>query len=166
MEEALDRLLRSYEAYYNVNRETPVPPFAAEAVFHSHEEGFFLVKSAKLTEAESFEYVFFALEPALTLDRLKDLAEKAWNAGISRVQPHSSHQSSDVVLAVLADQIEPEAFEACRKLKYYKSYCFSLQGWSHFRLYAVEVSSGRTVCNRQGRRLKSIFQSIVPAQQK
>lgn len=159
--EALPRLLNSYRAYYDVNQTDPTPPFAAEAVFHSHEEGFFLVRSAKLSEAESHEYVFFAAEKTLTLERLEELARIAWETGMSRVKPHASHQSSDVHLAILADSIEPEAMARIPRLKYYQSYRFGLQGWSHFRLFALEVPSGRTACNRQGQRLKRIFQGIT-----
>ena len=161
IQQALDKLLNSYRAYYNVDQETPAAPFAAEAVFHSHQEGFFLVKQAKLSEAESHEYVFFAVEKELTEQKLRELADTAWNLGLSRVQPHSSHQSSDVILEILADSITPEAMALVPKLSFYKSYRFTLHGWSHFRLFALEVPSGRMACNRQGQRLKKIFLSIV-----
>lgn len=163
-EEALERLLRSYGSYYNVEREHPTPPFAAEAVFHSHDERFFLVKSAKLSEAESHEYVFFAQEKLLTAQRLQELTDAAWAAGTGRVNPHASHQSSDVLLEIVAEAITPEAMGLIPKLKRYQSYRHTLHGWSHFRLFALEVSSGRMACNRQGRSLKKIFQSIIAAQ--
>ena len=65
-EEVLERALRSYMAYYDVERETPEEPFAAEAAFHSHSSTYFLTKSATIGEAESNEYVFFALQTAWT----------------------------------------------------------------------------------------------------
>lgn len=160
-EEALERLLRSYGTYYNVDRENPAPPFAAEAVFHSHDERFFLIKSAKLSEAESHEYVFFAKEDHLTRQRLEELVDAAWNTGMGRVKPHASHQSSDVLLEIVAGTIEPEAMALIPKLKRYQSYRYTLHGWSHFRLFALETSSGRMACNRQGRSLKKIFQSMI-----
>ena len=52
-EEVLERALRSYMAYYDVERETPEEPFAAEAAFHSHSSTYFLTKSATIGEAES-----------------------------------------------------------------------------------------------------------------
>ena len=54
-EEVLERALRSYMAYYDVERETPEEPFAAEAAFHSHSSTYFLTKSATIGEAESNE---------------------------------------------------------------------------------------------------------------
>lgn len=159
-QEALEKLLRSYETYYNVNREDPAPPFAAEAVFHSHDERFFLIKSAKLSEAESHEYVFFAKEERLTADRLRQLSDAAWTTGTGRVRPYASHQSSDVLLEIVAEVIDPEAMALIPKLRRYQSYRYTLHGWSHFRLFALETSSGRMAWNPQGRRLKQIFQSI------
>ena len=58
--EALEVLLKSYKRYYNVKTEEVVSPFSAEAAFHSHGEQYFLVKSARLSEADAHEYVFFA----------------------------------------------------------------------------------------------------------
>ena len=69
-EELLGKVLNSYRAYYDVNTETPEPPFVAEAVFHSHSDAYFLVKGATLGEAESNEYVFFALEDELDRESL------------------------------------------------------------------------------------------------
>ena len=48
-EEVLERALRSYMAYYDVERETPEEPFAAEAAFHSHSSTYFLTKSANFS---------------------------------------------------------------------------------------------------------------------
>ena len=50
-EEMLKKMLRSFAAYYDINTETPAAPFAAEAVFHSHSDAYFLVKSAAIGEA-------------------------------------------------------------------------------------------------------------------
>ncbi len=159
--EVLPRLLASYTAYYDVNRRDPAPPFVAEAVFHSHEEGFFLVHSARLSEAETNEYVFFALEKVLTLSRLEELSRIAWDTGMARVKPHASHRSSDVILEILADRIEPDAMAQIPGLKFYRSYRFTLQGWSHFRLFALEVPSGAWACNHQGKHLKKIFAGLT-----
>ncbi|MBQ9827809.1 MAG: hypothetical protein IJM62_03915, partial [Lachnospiraceae bacterium] len=64
-QEALDKILLSYKGYYDINTETPAAPFAAEAIFSLHDEKYFLVKSAKLSEADIKEYVYFA-----SVDRL------------------------------------------------------------------------------------------------
>lgn len=155
--EMLDKLLRAYQAYYNVSETGTAPPFAAEAVFRSHEEQYFLIRSARLAEAESNEYVFFALEDTLTAERLRELDAAAWNAGTARITPHKDHRNSDVTLLVLAAQADADALALVPKLKHYQSYRFGFQGWSHYRLAAVEAGTGKLACNRQGRALRNFL---------
>ena len=109
--EALPGLLKSFVRYYDIKKEGVQPPFAAEAEFHSHEEQFFLVKQAKLSESESKEFVFFAVTEHLTAQLLKQLDETAWETGMSRVVPHDGHRNSDVVLFILADTIDHRTFD-------------------------------------------------------
>ncbi|MGM9619627.1 MAG: hypothetical protein ACI3W8_07345 [Oscillospiraceae bacterium] len=164
-QEALGRILRAYERYYDVNRETPAPPFAAEAVFHSHDRQFFLVKSATISEAESNEYAFFAVCGVLDPDTLRRLDEAAWGEGLSRVAPHKDHRNSDVTLVIAADSIPAETAALVKKLRRYKSYRFGLMGWTNYRIMALDCASGRLAFNRQGRTLKKLFQSIIKNQE-
>ena len=159
--EALDLLLRSYKRYYDIKREDVEPPFAAEAAFHSHGETYVLVKSARISEADSHEYVYFAAEESLSVDRLRELDEAAWERGIAHVKPHSAHRNSDVTLMILAEHIDPEAKAAVKKLKHSKSYRYGLQGWSNFRVVALETSSGTLAYNRLGGDLKKLFRNII-----
>ena len=43
LEEALKRVLRSFQTYYNIDLENPAEPFAAEARFLSHDTQYFLM---------------------------------------------------------------------------------------------------------------------------
>ena len=155
--EMLDKLLRAYAAYYDVNRKHPAPPFAAEAAFRSHTEQYFLVRRARLAEAESNEYVYFALEENLTTPLLRALDGAAWNAGTAHITPHKDHRNSDVTLLILASTVEPDAAALIPKLKHYQSYLFGFQGWSHFRLAAVSADTGKIYCNHQGKTLSKFL---------
>lgn len=162
--EMTDRILKSYESYYNIKRDEDVlPPFAAEAVFHSHNEQYVLIKSAKLSEQDSNEFVFFANEEHLDVQRLAQLDETAWNAGLSRVVPHKNHRNSDVTLVIIADTVSKEAVSAIKKLHHYKSYRMGFQGWSNYRIIVLENSSGILTYNRQGRELKKLYRKIIKA---
>ena len=158
--EALETLLRSYTQYYDVIREGVEPPFAAEALFHSHDEQYFLIRTARISEADSHEFVFFAAEESVDADRLAVLDETAWSRGMERVKPHKDHRNSDVTLVILAEHIAPEAMAAIKKLRHYQSYRFGFQGWSNYRVIALETSSGNLACNRLGRDLKKLFRNI------
>ena len=148
-EEVLERALRSYMAYYDVERETPEEPFAAEAAFHSHSSTYFLTKSATIGEAESNEYVFFALA-----DRL------------ARVKPHANHRNTDISLVVIASSVTEGAENLALRQKHYKSYRLSLHGFSHYRLIVLDLSNEKTTCNRQGHPMKKIFSKIFTLQEK
>lgn len=159
--DAMEMAVRAYEAYYDVNIETPKTPFFAEASFHSHEDAYFLVHGAVIGESESNEYVFFASEKYLDLDKLKKLDQEAWETGILRVKPHGHHRNTDISLIVLADTVTEEARKAVKGLKHYKSYRFSLQGFSHYRLLVVDLTEKKMFWNRQGTNLKKSFHNIL-----
>ncbi len=158
--EALEQLLRSYSVYYDINRENVVEPFAAEATFHAHDEQYFFTKGAKMDEMDSFEYVFFRESEHMTLEEARTLDELAWNTGMARVRPGPKHHCSDVGLILLADKIDDEVFRFVKKLRRYNSYKLTLHGWSHYRVVALETSTGRTAFNRMGRNLKKLFRNI------
>ena len=159
-ESILQKLLHSFERYYNVREECVVAPFSAEAEFHSHNEQYFLVKSAHVADIDSNEYVFFAEEEELDYVLFEQLAQKAWEEGLSRVHPYSGHRNSDVTLIILANKISDNAFRFIKKEKKSKSYKFSLHGWSNFRALAYETSTGRTVTNRHGSVLKKLVSTL------
>ena len=158
--ETLEYLLRSYIRYYDIFREDVAEGFAAEAHFHSHDEQYWLTKSVKLAEADSHEYVYFALAETLTAEAVESLVDKAWAAGTSHVQASYSHHSSDVALVILADSIDPDAIRTIKKARRFASYKFGLHGFSHLRLIAFEPTSKKIVHNRMGDTLKKLFRNI------
>ena len=160
VEEAIQRLLKSYKRYYNINTESAAKPFAAEATFHTHDEQYFLVKAARLAEADAHEYVFFATGQDVGLTEVQNLEEAAWTEGLSRVVPHINHRSSDITLIILSEHISKDAASYIKKIKRYKSYRHTLQGWSNYSVVAMETSTGDFFCNRRGKNLKKLFSNI------
>ena len=161
--EALQILLKSDWRYYNVKEEGVEAPFDAEAEFLSQDVQYFLVKSAKLGEADSHEYIYFAAEEHLTLELAKMLDETAWSRGMARVEPKPNHRNSDVHLVVLADKMDDDAAAFLKKLRRYESYHHTFWGWSHYRVIALETSTGKLTCNRMGQILKKLFGNIKSA---
>ncbi|MCR5652046.1 MAG: hypothetical protein K6F86_12810 [Lachnospiraceae bacterium] len=157
MQETLERILRSYSQYYRINRETPADPFLAEATFDMHGEEYFLIKSAKISEVDSREFVFFAGTDLLDEKKLAGFDERAWTEGMKRVEAKANHRNSDVVLIILAERFAEGIDRAVKKTKHYKSYLWGIHGWSNYRLVAYELSSGRTVNNRLGSDLTKLF---------
>ena len=160
VDETFQTLLKSYRRYYNIKTEDVAKPFAAEAVFHTHDEQYFLVKAARLAEADAHEYVFFATADEINLTEAQSLDEAAWMEGLSRVVPHVNHRSSDITLIILAKHISADAAEYIKRVKRYKSYRHTLQGWSNYSVVAMETSTGGFFSNRRGRNLKKLFSNI------
>ena len=158
--EALELVLPLFQVYYDITRENVTEPFQVEAAFHSHEEQYFLLKSAKYTECDAHEYVFFAARDRLTLEEAKKLDEIAWAEGLSRVRPSSIHRSTDISLILLADEVDPDAADYIKKLRRSKSYMFLLHGYSNYRTIAIETSTGAMPCNRLGQHLRKLFSNI------
>lgn len=158
---ALEKLLSSYEAYYQVNRDTPVKPYAAEAYFALHDEQYFLLRSAKISEADSREYVFFFTCDSLTETQYQSLCEETWQEGLSRVQVGDNHRNSDIILIILSDILDDAVKKSIKKTRRYKSYRMGLRGWSDFRVIAVELSSGMPVYNPKGEILKKALRILT-----
>ena len=164
---ALEKLLKSFESYYNINTSDIEAPFAAEATFNSHNEQYFLVKAAKLADIDSNEFVYFysphnseSCSGELSAEQVSELAKTAWERGLSKVKPYYGHRNSDVTLIFLSEKISDESFKKIKKLNLYKSYKFGLYGWSSFRALAYETSTGRFATNRRGSDLKKIVGSL------
>ncbi len=155
-----DNIIKLFEQFYDV-KMCDSKPFFAEAIFRSHEEQFVFVRSARIAESESNEYVFFCETKHLCEETVRDFSMQAWNSGLSRVKPHFSHRNSDVLLVIISKTVDEKAQKICKKLHFSKSYCFSLKGWSDFRLCVLETSTSRVFFNRLGKDVsKSIQKSI------
>lgn len=153
----LERVIGSYEQYYDINRDTPVEPFVAEAVFQSHGEEYFLIKSAKINEMDSSEVAFFAEVSDLGEAEYAAMADKAWSETLARADVKPNHRNSDGILIIIADSIDADAKKKIKKTRRYKSYRFTFWGWSELRVIAYEHSTGKVVSNRQGDMLKKLF---------
>ena len=137
------------------------PPFAAEAIFGSHNEQYFLIKKAKVADIDTNETVYFATEESLSKDRLLELDSIAWERVTANVQPSSNHRNSDVVLIILTGHAEEDALTQVKKCKHYQSYLWGFHGWSNYRLIVAELSSGRIVHNRHGQILKKLVKKAI-----
>ncbi len=156
----LECVLHSFERYYDIKKTEVTPPFDAEARFLSHEEQYFLVKSAKLGETDSSETVYFSVLDSLDLNTLITLDAHAWENGIKNIHPSFGHRNSDVSLVILSEKVEEDVFKAVKKLHHSKSYFCSLKGWSNYRLIVTETSTKRIACNRLGKDFIGILNSI------
>ena len=145
--QVIEKVLPAFERYYTVKKVSD-PPFCAEAEFRSHNEQYFLVRSAHIADIDSNEFVYFATIENLDKQTLNNLTALAWEKGLALVKPYNGHRNSDVTLIIIAEEVDDETKEAIRKTKLYKSYKMSFWGWSNFKLAVVEVGNGNGMENQ------------------
>ena len=158
--QAIEKVLPAFERYYTV-KNVPNPPFCAEAEFRSHNEQYFLVRSAHIADIDSNEFVFFATIPNLDSQNLNELTKSAWETGLSRVKPYNGHRNSDITLIILTNKIDDETKKAIKKTRLYKSYKFSFWGWSNFKLTVVELDSQGIYFNRFGKDYQKLLNKNI-----
>ena len=159
--DAIKHILPAFEQYYTVKKEDITPPFCAEAEFRSHNEQYFLVRSAHIADIDSNEFVYFADPEELTSAKLDELVNAAWNAGLAKVRPYNGHRNSDVSLLIFTKSISPETIQKIKKTKLYKSYKFSFHGWSHFKLAVCNTTNLAIFTNRQGKDFSKLIKKNI-----
>ncbi len=160
-DETLLSLLPLFRNYYNIKTEDVEPPFEAEAAFESHNEQYYLVKAAKVADVNINEYVYFAKCDTLGADDFKTFDEEAWNRGVAKAKPGYDHRNTDVTLYIVADKIEDDIKKQIKKTRRYKSWKWGFNGWSNYRLVAIECSTGKAFYNHQGKSLKKLVGNIL-----
>ena len=159
--QAVKKLIPAFSQYYTIKNEDVTPPFCAEAEFRSHNEQYFLVRSAHIADIDSNEFVYFADPEELTSAKLDELVNAAWNAGLAKVRPYNGHRNSDVSLLIFTKSISPETIQKIKKTKLYKSYKFSFHGWSHFKLAVCNTTDMAIFTNRQGKDFSKLIKKNI-----
>lgn len=158
-----NKLLPSYEAYYNVEKDFQLDGYTyfTKADFHSRSEKYMLTKSAKIWAHENHEYVYFVLEEQLNLQQFKEISSKTLNHGISLVEPHKEHMYTYITLIYLANSIDNEITREIKKSKYHKNYAFSFHGWCDFRVVGVDFNANKVYTNGMGREFVKTYSKLL-----
>ena len=149
--QVIKKLLPAFQQYYTIKENDVTSPFCAEAEFRSHNEQYFLVRSAHIADIDSNEFVYFADPEELTAEKLQELIDTAWKTGLAKVHPHEGHRNSDISLLIFTKSLSEEIAKIIKTTKLYKSYKFSFHGWSHFKLTVCNVSDMCIYSNRHGK---------------
>lgn len=160
-QQALEKLLPLFNDYYTLNKNPQNSIFDATAVFSSHNEQYFLIKSAKIADIDSNEYVYFATSQNLSLEQLQEFDAKAWEQGLSNVVPKEGHRNSDVLLIIICQTLEKKAKKAIKKCKHSKTYKLGMWGWSNYKLAVADLSTKSIITNRLGKDLIKIVNNIL-----
>ena len=154
-EAVVQRLLRSYQAYYDVypteNGEKDGMPLAAHCRFFVHSEKYVLLKKAKLWEADSNEYIYLFSMPHLSEELYEACEKYAYDEGMKLVDPKPGHMYSYITAVFVCDTCDPAAEKKLRANHIYKSFHFSLYGWMDYHTALIALEGKKVCTNRSGK---------------
>ena len=162
-EEAVEKLLRSYEAYFNITRfDDEQLPLTARCDFFEHSQKYVLSRKAELWAADSEEFIYLYNMPHLTKELFEKCKLQAYEDGCSRMHIGPGHMYTFITAVFLCDTCDRDAMKALRKSRIYKSFHFSLHGWLDYHNAIVCFEEGsRVESNYAGRSTAKIVKKIL-----
>ncbi|MCI8994436.1 MAG: hypothetical protein HFI30_01925 [Lachnospiraceae bacterium] len=159
---AIQRLLKSFEAYYDVHKcEPEEAPLTARCEYFEHSEKYVISKKAELWSADSEEFLYLLDIPHLTKELYEKWRNMIYEDGMSRVNRGPGHMYSFITPVFVCDTCEEDARKALKKCRIYKSFHFSLHGWMDYHVAVVDLSKGRVDANRSGHSTAKILKNIL-----
>ena len=161
-EEAVSRLLKSFEAYYNITRyEDTDIPILARCDFFEHSEKYVLSQKAELWSSNGEEFLYLIEIPHLTLSVYEQIRDYVYKDGMERIHVESGHMYSYLTPLFVCDTCDEDARRALKKCRIYKSFKFSLYGWMDFHTALVEISTGKISTNRSGHTVAKLLKKVL-----
>ncbi len=164
-QEAAEKLLSSYEAYYNIHLaeeyETCEETLVARCDFFEHSQKYVLSKKAELWSADCEEFIYLFNCERLTLELFERCREFAYNDGMSRANIGPGHMYTYITAIFLCDSWDEEAAKALKKCRMYKSFHFSLHGWLDVQMAVLEVNNNKIITNGSGRRVEKVMKNVL-----
>lgn len=161
-EEAIERLLRSYQVYYNIIQDDDRPEeLVARFEFFEHSERYVLSQKAELWSSDGEEFLYLINIPHLTLPLFEKWRDFTHEDGMGRLNIGSGHMYSFITPVFVCDTCDEDALKALKKCHIYKSFHFSLHGWMDYHAAVVEIKTGRISSNRSGHTTAKVLKSVL-----
>ena len=161
-EAAVERLLKSYEAYYNIHCfEAAEKPLIARCEFFEHSQKYVISKRAELWSADCEEFLYLLEMPVLTLELFETWRDFVYQDGMKRIHVGPGHMYSYLTPVFVCDSCTEEARRALKKCRIYKSFHFSLHGWMDFHTAVIDLGNGRIDTNGGGRTMAKILKKVL-----
>ncbi len=166
--EVIDRILKSYEAYYDIERfkESSACGIIAKCSFFARSEKYVLVKKAKLWSADSNEYVYIYSFPKLTKEIYDQCRDDAYEKGMALIDPKPGHMYTYITTLFICDDSDPDAVKALKRCRLHKNFQFSLLGWMDFHTALVDIKATKIFTNGSGRDNAKFLKRILKQNKK
>ena len=160
----MEILKDSYSAYYTIEDLSHESlPLVFRADYKASDEHFWFTKTARVWVNEKNEYCYVFSAESFSPEEAEACMNWAWDDGMPRVQPHKNHQCTNVKLVFVADRVEEDTARAVRKMSRTKNYHHGLYGYSNLLTGLVDLSTEKTVTNREGHELVPFFKKLFAA---
>lgn len=164
-EAVIARLLKSYEAYYNITLfEDHTSPVRARLDYFEHAQKYVISKKAELWSADCEEFLYLIDLPHLTLELYKKWQDEIKEDGMKLLHVGPGHMYSFITPVFICDHCDQEARKALKKCRIYKSFHFSLHGWMDYHVAVIDLSKDRIDSNRSGHSVAKILKKVLYSQ--
>lgn len=166
----LERLLRFYEAYFDIYRDFTAggDKYDAYAFCNVCNTKYVLVKSAQLWRAHSYEHVFFRKMDELSLEELqqrqKKLREHIEPEFVRKGQkcPPADHMCTYLTTVfICCKALDKEQIRQIRRHKFHRNYRFALRGYCESRLAVFDLESGKIYGNGPAKSLLKKYKQFL-----
>ncbi len=159
---AIERLLTSYKAYYNINlKDDADMPLKAVCEFYEHSEKFVISKKAELWSADCEEFIYLFDVERLTTEIFEKCRDYAKEDGLRRANIHAGHMYTYITPVFVCDTCDDAAKKMIKKCRIYKSFKFSFHGWMDFHAAVFETSTGGIFTNPAGRSVGKVLRTVL-----
>lgn len=161
-EAALNRLIESYKAYFNIDIADNTQEYLrAVCEFFEHTEKYVLSRQANLWAANCEEFVYLFSVEQLTTEIFEKCRDFAREDGMKRAHIGPGHMYTYITPVFICDACQEDARRAVRKCRIYKSFKFSLHGWMDFHAAVLEVGSNRITTNGSGKCVEKVLKNVL-----
>lgn len=161
-EEVLKKILKSYEAYYDIEEtESSELPLVAKCSFYVHSEKYVLLKKAKLWSADSNEHVYIFSVPEFNQTIYEACSDYAYEKGMELIDPKPGHMYTYITALFVCDQSEESAVKALKRCRIHKNFQFSLLGWMDYHTALVDLAAEKVYTNGSGRANAKFLKRLI-----
>lgn len=185
-EEAQEKLLRIYKAYYNIHRfdggESAVRdgskakgkafeevnqlvaekgyPLIARCDFFEHSQKYVISRKAELWSEDREEFLYLFSMPELTMELFEKCKSFVCEDGMERLNVGPGHMYSYLTAVFLCDSCDEAVVRAIKKTRIYKSFHFSLHGWMDYHNIVAVFDNSLIGSNYSGKSSAKFMKKI------
>ena len=159
---AVERLLKSYQAYYNITTfDEAKRPLTAICEYYEASQKYVLSHKAELWSENSEEFLFLFQMDRLTLHDYEKCRDYAYEEGMKMAHIGPGHMYTYITPVFVCNECDAYALKALKKTRIYKSFRFSFHGWMDFHTAVLEVQQNKISSNTGGKPVEKVMKKVL-----